>query len=105
MSQSDVIFNCDCPPERIDGQDDLLPEGATYAELTQMPLPVVQALAEANPSHIAVQNALRELEREDKANRQRARLGRETTTRTDGMTRSRFAHKGGRRCPTKKELR
>lgn len=74
-----------------------------YADLIKMPLEQVRAFLSANPGHIAADNAVRELEREQKEKKRLARMGRDTAV-VNGMTKNRFAHKGGRRCPTNRSL-
>lgn len=74
-----------------------------YAELITLPLEKVSAFLAANPGHIAADNALRELERDAKEQRRLARIGRSTAV-VNGMTKNRFAYRGGRRCPTNREL-
>lgn len=75
----------------------------TYADLINMPLEQVRDFLAANPGHIGAGNALAELERKGKSQKQLARMGRNTAV-ASGMTKNRFAHKGGRRCPTNRSL-
>ena len=74
-----------------------------YSKLIQMPIEKVRAYLAENPGHKAAGNALRELERDIQNAKTLASLARKTAT-VSGRTRARFAHKGGRRAPTKREL-
>lgn len=74
-----------------------------YADLILMPIDQVRSFLLANPGHVAADNALRELESQVKNARKLARQGRKTAV-VNGMTKNRFAHKGGRRCPTNHQL-
>ena len=75
----------------------------TYSELIALPLTEVRRIATENPTHIASQNALRELERQAKHAKSLARMGRRGATAA-GMTKNRFSHSGPR-VPTKRELK
>lgn len=75
----------------------------TYADLIKMPLEQVREFLAANPGHIGAGNAVETLEHERKSQKRLARMGRDTAV-VNGMTKNRFAHKGGRRCPTNRAL-
>ena len=75
-----------------------------YSELIQMSVKAIHAFLAANPGHKAGENALREVEREKNRVAKLARLGVKTAP-ASGATKVRFAYKGGRRGPTKRELR
>ena len=70
------------------------------AELLELSLSKVRQYAIDNPGHIGAVNALRELERREKARQTLIRLGKNTATRSG---RSRCNTAG--RCPTKRSLR
>jgi hypothetical protein len=74
-----------------------------YSELIQMTVEEVAEFVSKNPTHIAGNNALRELEREHKSQKKMQRMGKKTAT-ISGKTKSRYSA-SMRRTPTDRELR